>query len=366
MSEVTRTGSNGEMVPRASEPSSLLNVIARAMEDERFDVSKLEALLRMQRELVAENARQEFSRAMSAAQGEMRAVFRDAANEQTHSRYAKLEKIDDAIRPIYTRHGFSLTFGTDQPRDPASIRVVCECAHSAGHVKTYELEAPPDQTGARGQINKTILHGMGSTITYLRRYLTTMIFNVVLTNEDDDGNAGGIAAGMAETVERRSPPRTQPQAARGATQVVDEIEAQAKAATSPEDLQQLERDDLVRKIREHLPIGRPQRDRMEALLIGEGERVAAFWEAQAPPADDIEDHIPAELQQPADADATRASKVEAAIAVAPSAEVIDKAILGNKSNSDWIAGITPTRPDIIARLERARQARIDALGSGSA
>lgn len=193
------------------EPDSLLGLISRAVRDPEFDVAKLKELLAMQRELVHEQRRLEFNAAMGRAQGRMRAVVRDARNTQTNSRYARLESIDDEIRPIYTEEGFSLTFGTTAPTVPGNIRVTCRCAHSAGHVEEYELEAPPDMTGARGQVNKTALHAMGSTISYLRRYLTTMIFNVVLVTEDDDGNAGGgnvrdIADGMGENA-RREPPR---------------------------------------------------------------------------------------------------------------------------------------------------------------
>jgi hypothetical protein len=174
------------------EPTSLINIIARAMHDDTFDVNKLESLIRIQREIVQEQAQQEFNRAMSVAQSEMRAIRRDGKNDQTHSRYARLETIDDEIRPIYTQHGFSLTFSTEPAVDPINIRVVCEIAHSGGHVKKLGLESPPDVMGAKGLVNKTALHGLGSTVSYLRRYLTCMIFNVVLYNEDDDGNRGGL------------------------------------------------------------------------------------------------------------------------------------------------------------------------------
>ena len=36
----------------------------------------------------------------------------------------------------------------------------------------------------------TAIQALGSTVSYGRRYLTLMIFNVALTNEDDDGVGG--------------------------------------------------------------------------------------------------------------------------------------------------------------------------------
>ena len=42
----------------------------------------------------------------------MRAIAADANNPQTRSRYASYFALDNAVRPIYTKHGFSLTFDT--------------------------------------------------------------------------------------------------------------------------------------------------------------------------------------------------------------------------------------------------------------
>lgn len=165
---------------------SLLNFVARAMADPTINVDKLEALLRIQREIVADDARLQFNRAMSVAQGEMQPVIRDAANDQTRSKYARLETIDAAIRPIYTRNGFCLEFNSE-PIEGPNERIVCEVSHSAGHTKRFQLEAAPDTVGPQGKANKTALHGLGSTVSYLRRYLSVMIFNIA-TTDDTDGN----------------------------------------------------------------------------------------------------------------------------------------------------------------------------------
>ena len=178
-----------------AEPDSLLNFVARAVKDPAIDVAKLESLLRMQREIVADDARLQFNRAMSAAQGEMQPVLRNAQNTQTNSRYATLEAVDAAIRPIYTRHGFCLEFNSE-PLDGANVRVVCEVSHVGGHSKKYCLEAALDTAGPKGTGNKTPVQGLGSSVSYLRRYLTSMAFNVVLTNnEDNDGNRTRTDAG---------------------------------------------------------------------------------------------------------------------------------------------------------------------------
>jgi hypothetical protein len=197
------------------EPDPMIAFIDRAIRDPDFSVEKLEALLRVRDAQLAKVAQLDFNIAMSEAQQEMRPVVRDKVNTQTHSKYAELSSIDDAIRPIYTKLGFSLTFGTAQPVVPGNVRVVCQCAHRGGHIETYELEGEPDLKGSQGKINKTPLHALGSTISYLRRYLTCLVFNIVLITEDDDGNEGGgkirdVADGMGENVRRDPPPASRP------------------------------------------------------------------------------------------------------------------------------------------------------------
>jgi len=175
-----------EIAPRDAS-GGLLNFIERASRDPEFDVHKLGELLRMQRELVQEQAQREFNAAMAAAQTEMAPIVRDAQNPHTKSRYAKLETIDREMRPIYTRHGFAVRFGSAPSPREGWIRIVCTVSHTGGCSEVNYLDAPPDDVGARGGSSKTGVQGVGSAVTYLRRYLLCMVFNIVLADQDDDG-----------------------------------------------------------------------------------------------------------------------------------------------------------------------------------
>lgn len=186
----------------------LLNFVAKAANNPRMNAEKLEVLLRMQRDIMAEDARLQFNRAMAAAQAEMVPVVRDAVNTATNSRYAQLGTVDAAVRPIYSRHGFSLTFNSESVEGNAYERIVCKVLHSAGHTERYQLEAALDVAGPNGRPNKTPLHGLGSLVSYLRRYLTCMIFNIQ-TADDNDGNrrqapadAGRLTAGQLNELRR--------------------------------------------------------------------------------------------------------------------------------------------------------------------
>lgn len=181
----------GAAVAVRQEPANMLALIARAATDPRVDVAKMEALWRLHREIEDREAEREFNRAMNAAQAEIQPVARTAENTQTRSFYAKLEHIDEAIRPIYLRHGFSMSFGTVAPLIAGKIRIECRCAHNAGHSERYGREADADTLGPKGTPVKTALHGGASTETFLKKYLICGIFNVVFKDQDDDGVRGG-------------------------------------------------------------------------------------------------------------------------------------------------------------------------------
>jgi hypothetical protein len=149
------------------------------------DIARVEQLYALKERADKAKAEREFAQAMAAAQAEIAPVAKNKANTHTHSRYADLAAIADAVQPIYSAHGFALTFGVDQV-EPASVTVICDVIHSGGHSRRLALSLPLDSAGSGGKVNKTALQATGSTITYGRRYLTCMAFNVAIA--DTDGN----------------------------------------------------------------------------------------------------------------------------------------------------------------------------------
>lgn len=168
----------------------LLAVILDAAKRPEIDVEKMERLLAMHERVTAKEAEKSFNDAMSACQKEMPKIITDRANNSTNSRYAQLETVNKMIVPIYTAHGFSLSFGTADSHLADHYRVTCKIAHKDGHSESRQADVPLDNTGMKGTQNKTKTHGFGSTMTYGRRYLTMLIFNLSVGDKDDDGNQG--------------------------------------------------------------------------------------------------------------------------------------------------------------------------------
>src|SRR5262245_4218633 len=136
-----------DIVPQ---PNVLLNFIERASRDESFDVAKFGELLRLQREELQDQARRAFDAAMARVQAEMEPIVRDARNEHLRSKYARLETIDLNIRPIYTRHGFSVRYGTDETAPDGMLMVNCVVAHDGGHCETKRIPVPVSALGSQG------------------------------------------------------------------------------------------------------------------------------------------------------------------------------------------------------------------------
>jgi hypothetical protein len=185
-----------------SETAAIIHMIERAARDPSMDIDKLERLIQMRERQEAREAESKFNAAMAAAQAEMRPVSADANNPQTKSKYASYFALDKAIRPIYTKHGFSLSFDEGDCPKPEHIRVLCYVAN-AGHIRVYRKDMPADGKGAKGGDVMTKTHASGAAATYGARYLLKGIFNIAIGESDDDGNAaGGGPVISAEQVER--------------------------------------------------------------------------------------------------------------------------------------------------------------------
>ena len=164
-------------------------------------IDVIERLAALQEKSLARMAEQEFNTAMTAAQAELGRVAPDLTNPQTHSQYASYAAIDRRIRPIYTKHGFSLSFDSGDIDKPDTVLVRCYVSHRAGHTRTYHAPPmPADGKGAKGSDVMTKTHATGSAMSYGMRYLLKYIFNVAIGQEDDDGN--GASNGSHITDER--------------------------------------------------------------------------------------------------------------------------------------------------------------------
>src|SRR6516164_10170265 len=90
-----------------TETAGLAQIIERYLTNPSIDLAKLEKMVELQERMVRWNAETAFNNALSEVQSEIYKVRPDKRNDQTRSNYASYAAMDEATRPIYSRHGFA-------------------------------------------------------------------------------------------------------------------------------------------------------------------------------------------------------------------------------------------------------------------
>lgn len=149
----------------------------------------IDRLRTMAKEERQEKAKLAFMAAKVAAKAEIPRVLKSRKNDHTKSKYADLAAIDEAVTPAITRHGFTLDFTAIPSEGRAGyIDVTCTTLHREGHSESFTLPWPLDGEGMKGNTNKTPVQAMKSTITFARRTMKMMAFDIA-DADDEDGNA---------------------------------------------------------------------------------------------------------------------------------------------------------------------------------
>ena len=170
--------------------SAELAMIERLAIDPNVTIDKVEMLMARFDRLRKEADEARFNDAMRAAQAGMTRIAADSDNPQTHSKYASYAALDRAIRPIYTEAGFSISFDQADTAPTDHIRVVAIVANGP-FARTYHYDSPIVTKGFKDTTMMTLTHARASAVTYAKRYLLTMVFNLAVGDVDDDGNSAG-------------------------------------------------------------------------------------------------------------------------------------------------------------------------------
>lgn len=118
----------------------------------------------------------ELSAALAKAQGEMENAGKNSVNPHFKSKYADLAEILNTVRPVLSKHGLAVTQFPAFEGNMASVETIL--THSSGEWMSGICSAP---------VQKADPQGVGSALTYLRRYSLAAVCG--LAQEDDDANA---------------------------------------------------------------------------------------------------------------------------------------------------------------------------------
>jgi len=194
--------------PPSDSPSTVMALIERVALDPHADVEKLERLAGMYERLKAKEAELAFNGAKGRILKKLagikivknRPVLSDIDNGKQRGafeafKYAPLEEIDKHLRPLLAEEEMDLSY-SDEPCDGGGILVRGRLKHlPGGHYEDSFMPAPPDTTGGKSNVQ-----AVGSTNSFLRRYVACNIFNIVVVGDDDDGTGGTIDEAQAKTI----------------------------------------------------------------------------------------------------------------------------------------------------------------------
>lgn len=174
-----------------SQSDGIMNSLTAAIESGKLTVEQLPIMLDAQERILDRQAREIYANDMSSCQGEIPTVLKNKYNPQTQSSFEDLESLNKAIKPVYTKWGFAVSFNTGKA-DEGWLKTIAKVTHRAGWSETFESDLPMDGMGIKGTVNKTGVHAVASSRSYARRYLLKDIFNLTTSEDiDDDGNAAG-------------------------------------------------------------------------------------------------------------------------------------------------------------------------------
>jgi len=134
--------------------------------------------------------------ALSLAQGEMAAAKKSTDNPYFKSKYADLGEIIETARGPLAKNGLAISQLVQPDSDHAIVESIL--LHKSGEWISGIIQLKPVKTDPQG---------IGSAITYARRYGLGALLNMA-TEADDDGNA---ASGLTD----KKPPKPDDSIARG-------------------------------------------------------------------------------------------------------------------------------------------------------
>lgn len=125
----------------------------------------------------------ELATALAKAQQQLEPAIKGSTNPHFKSKYADLGAVWDACRKALPEHGLSVV---QMPTDSSEGRVALTTVllHTSGEYIGTTFSTKLQQDSAQG---------VGSALTYLRRYALAALVGIV-ADEDDDGNAASQPA----------------------------------------------------------------------------------------------------------------------------------------------------------------------------
>lgn len=115
--------------------------------------------------------------ALIKALGELTSVQNNAENTHFKTKYSTLSATQDIFRPVLAKYDLGLIQSVTS--DNGKYKVTTKLIHSSGEFMSDQIDL---------LISQNSMQGLGSAITYSKRYMAQALLNMSGTNDDDDGS----------------------------------------------------------------------------------------------------------------------------------------------------------------------------------
>lgn len=187
-------------IDRPQEPDQFLALIEKVIENPDVDAEKLKVIVELKLSLEDRAAAKAFDAAMQEAQKEVEALRWDKVNHESNkSRWVSFPKIDEMLKPIREKFGFTETFGVE-PELPApnTMLMFSDVIHEGGHRRRYHLPMSISGEGPKGGGVMTAAQAVGNGTSYGMRYLEKLIWKIPMLVDKDDNDGNPIRSTVSE------------------------------------------------------------------------------------------------------------------------------------------------------------------------
>jgi len=158
------------------------------------DVSVIERVMAVRRELNAERSKRLYDEAMAAFQSEVPTIDKPKSVPTRDGKvaftYAPLEYVIATVKPFLLKHGFSYTLDTDVASEVGWVIAKCHITHRAGHTQTSTAKFP---LGTQTAI-MSATQAYAAALTFASRRVFCNAFGLVPSGEDMlEANAARMA-----------------------------------------------------------------------------------------------------------------------------------------------------------------------------
>lgn len=167
--------------PAAINPMQMVQMAV----EQGADIEKLEKLMALQERWEANEARKAYFSAMASFKANAPELVKNAHVEYGTTKYdhATLDEVASKIAAAMSPYGLSFKWETSQS-EGGLIKVTCVVSHVQGYSESTPLQASPDQSGGKNNIQ-----AIGSSVSYLQRYTLLAATGLAVKGQDDDAKA---------------------------------------------------------------------------------------------------------------------------------------------------------------------------------